>query len=123
LDVLHQTKTSLAKKPLKKGEENHIALQGCNNLHFSVNTGGAFYQVRIPDALLRAEFIHLQTAPARTLNFGIPADLANQLEALARFVNVELWQIQQIQTAINEADHEEDATNEDVTAFFAKYGC
>jgi predicted transcriptional regulator len=79
------------------------------------------------------------TAPARTLNVRIPADLANQLdalttttgrnksalavEALARFVEVEMWQIQQIQSALEEADRGEFATDEEVNAFFAKYDC
>ena len=79
------------------------------------------------------------TAPARTLNVRIPADLANQLdalttttgrnksalavEALARFVEVEMWQIQQIQSALEEADRGEFATNEEVNAFFEKYDC
>jgi RHH-type rel operon transcriptional repressor/antitoxin RelB len=79
------------------------------------------------------------TEPARTLNVRIPAALAGQLdalttttgrnksaltvEALARFVEIETWQIQQIQTAIEEADRGEFATDQEVNAFFAKYDC
>ncbi len=79
------------------------------------------------------------TVPARTLNVRIPADLANQLdalttttgrnksalaiEALARFVEVETWQIQQIKSAVEEADRGEFATDAEVNAFFAKYDC
>lgn len=79
------------------------------------------------------------TASARTLNVRIPADLAGQLEALTtttgrnksaltvealtRFIEVETWQIRQIQTAIEEADRGEFASDEEVTAFFAKYDC
>lgn len=79
------------------------------------------------------------TEPVRTLKVQIPADLAGQLEAitrttgrnrsaltfeaLARFIEVETWQIQQIQTAIEEADRGEFATDQEVNAFFAKYDC
>ncbi len=79
------------------------------------------------------------TAPTRTLNVRIPADLAGQLdaltmttgrnkstltvEALARFIDIETWQIEQIQTAIEQADHGEFATDNEVNTFFAKYDC
>ena len=78
-------------------------------------------------------------AATRTLNVRIPAELAEQLdalsnttgrnksalavEALSRFVEVEAWQIEQIRTAIAEADRGEFATAEEVNEFFAQYGC
>jgi RHH-type rel operon transcriptional repressor/antitoxin RelB len=76
---------------------------------------------------------------SRTLNVRIPADLAGQLEALtnttgrnksaltvealSRFVEVEAWQIAQIQAGIEEADRGEFATDEEVNNFFSKYDC
>lgn len=79
------------------------------------------------------------TTASRTLNVRIPVELAGQLEALtnttgrnksaltvealSRFVEVEEWQVTQINTAIEEADRGEFASTEEVNNLFAKYGC
>ena len=81
----------------------------------------------------------MKTLTDRPLNVRLPIDLAVQLEslmattgrnksaitvaALSRYVEVESWQIQDIQKSIIEADRGEFASAREVSAFFAKYDC
>ena len=81
----------------------------------------------------------MKTLTDRPLNVRLPIDLAVQLEslmattgrnksaitvaALSRYVEVESWQIQDIQKSIIEADSGEFASAREVSAFFAKYDC
>ncbi|MBV1777273.1 hypothetical protein KSF73_16250 [Burkholderiaceae bacterium DAT-1] len=71
------------------------------------------------------------------LNARIPAELASNLaklqqatgrskteltiEALSRYVEAESWQIQEIQSAIVEADRGEFAPDDEVKALFGRY--
>jgi RHH-type rel operon transcriptional repressor/antitoxin RelB len=74
----------------------------------------------------------------RPLNVRLPADLATQLDkltkatgrnksaltvaALREYVEAEAWQIQDTLEGLAEADRGEFASDEEVTAFFAKHG-
>lgn len=81
-----------------------------------------------------------KSAPAsKLLNVRIPADFSGRLEALSKatgrtksaimmealrsYVDAEMWQIQEIQDGIDEANRGEFASEEEVTTFFARYGC
>ena len=75
----------------------------------------------------------------KMLNVRLPSDLAGQLEALTKatgrtksaitvaalqaHIEVEAWQIEEIKAGIAEADRGEFASDDEVTAFFAKHGC
>ncbi len=77
------------------------------------------------------------SAQTRTINVRVPIGVFNQLDALATatartksFVTVEAlssyleaqaWQVREVIGAIEEADREEFATDEEVNAVFAKY--
>jgi RHH-type transcriptional regulator, rel operon repressor / antitoxin RelB len=79
----------------------------------------------------------MPTTTEKPLNVRLPIELALQLEALTKatgrtksFLTVEAltdylkaqsWQIQDIQTGIEEADRGEFASDADVKKFFAKY--
>jgi predicted transcriptional regulator len=81
----------------------------------------------------------MKTLIEKPLNVRLPADLATQLEqltkvtgrnksaltiaALSRYIEVESWQIQDIQNSLLEADCGEFASSQEVSAFFAKYDC
>jgi predicted transcriptional regulator len=74
----------------------------------------------------------------KILNVRLPADLHSQLEqlvqatgrtksfltveALKSYVSQEQWQIADIQAGMQEADRGEFATEDEVSAVFAKYG-
>ncbi len=80
----------------------------------------------------------MKTTAERPLNVRLPADLAMQLDklteatgrnksaitvaALREYVEAEAWQIQDIKNAVAEADRGEFASDDEVNAFFAKYG-
>lgn len=73
------------------------------------------------------------------LNLKLPAALAEQLEqltkatgqnrdsialaALHEYMDAQVWQIQDIQAALAEADRGEFASDDEVNGFFARYGC
>jgi RHH-type transcriptional regulator, rel operon repressor / antitoxin RelB len=75
----------------------------------------------------------------RPLNVRLSADLTAQMEALSdatgrtksfiaqealkQYLDVQAWQIADIQEALKEADRGEFATKKQVDAFFKKYGC
>jgi RHH-type transcriptional regulator, rel operon repressor / antitoxin RelB len=75
----------------------------------------------------------------KPLNVRLPIELAGQLEALTKatgktksfltvealreYLETQAWQVQDIKTAIAEANHGEFASEKEVTRFFAKYGC
>lgn len=75
----------------------------------------------------------------KILNVRLPAELAGQLEALTKatgrtksfltvealrgYIHAESWQIQDIKNGIAEADQNEFASEEEVSAFFAQYDC
>ena len=79
------------------------------------------------------------TITEKSLNVRLPVDLAVQLEALTKatgrtksfltvealreYLHVQAWQVQDIKEGLAEADRGEFATEEEVTNFFAKYGC
>lgn len=79
-----------------------------------------------------------KTDADRSMTVRLPADLADQLEklilvtgsnksaitvaALRDYVAAESWQIQDIEQGIAEADRGEFASDDEVKAFFAKYG-
>ena len=79
------------------------------------------------------------TITEKSLNVRLPVDLAVQLEALTKatgrtksfltvealreYLQVQAWQVQDIKDGLAEADRGEFATEEEVTNFFAKYGC
>lgn len=81
----------------------------------------------------------MRIATDKPLNVRLPADLAHQLEqltkatgrnksaitvaALREYVEAESWQIQDIKDGLAEADRGEFASDEEVSAFFAKHGC
>jgi predicted transcriptional regulator len=74
----------------------------------------------------------------KSMTVRLPADLAGQLEklvqatgrnksaitiaALRDYVEAEAWQIRDIEEGIAEADRGEFASDDEVNAFFAKYG-
>jgi RHH-type rel operon transcriptional repressor/antitoxin RelB len=74
----------------------------------------------------------------KPMTVRLPADLAGQLEklmqatgrnksaitvaALRDYVEAEAWQIQDIEQGVLEADRGEFASDNEVNAFFAKYG-
>lgn len=80
----------------------------------------------------------LPTAPSRTINVRVPAELYQQLEDLARatartksFVTLEAlsaylaeqhWQVQDIEAGLAEADRGEFASDAEVDAVFSKHG-
>ena len=75
----------------------------------------------------------------KSLNVRLPFELASQLEALTKatgrtksfltvealrdYLQVQAWQVEDIKAGLAEADKGEFATEEEVTNFFAKYGC
>lgn len=75
----------------------------------------------------------------KILNVRLPAELAGQLEALTKatgrtksfltvealrgYINAESWQIADIKSGLVEADQNEFASEEEVSAFFTKYDC
>jgi RHH-type rel operon transcriptional repressor/antitoxin RelB len=75
----------------------------------------------------------------KMLNVRLPAELAGQLDALTKatgrtksaltvealrgYLDAESWQIADIQAGVEEANRGEFATDDEVTAFFAKHGC
>ena len=75
----------------------------------------------------------------KPLNVRLPIELSTQLEALTKatgrtksfltvealreYLAVQAWQVQDIKDGLVEADRGEFATEEEVTNFFAKYGC
>lgn len=79
-----------------------------------------------------------RAALTRTINVRVPASVYDQLENLAKvtartksFVTVEAlsnylaaqsWQVKEIAAGIAEADREDFATDDQVSAVFAKYG-
>ena len=79
-----------------------------------------------------------ETSATRTINVRLPANVYEQLEALAQatsrtksFVTVQAlstyleeqsWQIQDIEVALQEADRGDFASEAEVQAVFAKYG-
>jgi RHH-type transcriptional regulator, rel operon repressor / antitoxin RelB len=79
------------------------------------------------------------TVTEKPLNVRLPVELAGQLEALTKatgktksfltvealreYLEVQAWQVQDIKTALEEANRGEFATEKEVTQFFAKYGC
>jgi len=79
------------------------------------------------------------TITEKSLNVRLPLELAVQLEeltkvtgrtksfltveALREYLQVQAWQVQDIKDGLAEADRGEFATEEEVTNFFAKYGC
>lgn len=74
----------------------------------------------------------------KPMTVRLPADLASQLEkltlatgrnksaitvaALRAYVEAEIWQIQDVEEGIAEADRGEFASADEVNSFFAKYG-
>jgi predicted transcriptional regulator len=70
--------------------------------------------VRLPEALYE-QIEELAKATARTKSF-----LA--IDALTHYVQIESWQIRDVQEGIKEADAGEFATDKQVKAVFAKYG-
>ena len=74
----------------------------------------------------------------KPLNVRLPLDLAAQLDALTKvtgktksfltiealreYLEVQAWQVQDIQDALKEADQGKFASEKEVTQFFAKYG-
>lgn len=75
----------------------------------------------------------------KMLNVRLPLDLASQLDALTKatgrtksaltvealrgYVEAEAWQVADIKAGIEEANRGEFASTEEVSSFFAKYGC
>ncbi|SJM90750.1 Prevent host death protein [Crenothrix polyspora] len=75
----------------------------------------------------------------KILNVRLPLELAGQLEALTKatgrtksfltvealrgYIEVEMWQIQDIKNGLVEADRCEFASAEEVSTFFAQYDC
>ncbi|SJM91708.1 CopG family ribbon-helix-helix protein [Crenothrix polyspora] len=73
----------------------------------------------------------------KSLNVRLPLELAGQLEALTKatgrtksfltvealrgYIEVEMWQIQDVKSGLAEADRGEFASVEEVDAFFAQY--
>ncbi len=73
------------------------------------------------------------------LNLKLPAVLAEQLEqltkatgqhrdaialaALHEYMDTQVWQVQDIQAALAEAERGEFASEDEVNGFFARYGC
>ena len=82
---------------------------------------------------------HTRTAPlTRTINVRVPVSVYDQLgelatatartksfvtvEALSKYLEVQSWQVQEVQAAIMDADKGDFATDEQVNAIFTKYG-
>lgn len=73
----------------------------------------------------------------KSLNVRLPLELAGQLDALTKatgrtksfltvealrgYIEVEMWQIQDVKSGLAEADRGEFASVEEVDAFFAQY--
>ena len=80
-----------------------------------------------------------ETVTEKPLNVRLPIALASELEALTKatgrtksflttealreYLQVQAWQVEDIKAGLAEADGGEFATEEEVTKFFAKYGC
>lgn len=75
----------------------------------------ASMSMRLPDELFN-QLDHLAEATGRTKTF-----LA--LQALRNFVAQEAWQVAEIKKAIAEADAGDFATDEEMKALKAKWGC
>jgi len=83
--------------------------------------------------------MHAANTLERSLTVRVPHELHNRLTALAKAtgrtksfyvldnlkerIEHDLWQIEQTKAAIEEADRGEFASDEEVNALFAKYGC
>ncbi len=78
-------------------------------------SSGKMLNVRLPEDLNQT-LESLVGATGRTKSF-----LAT--EALRRYLEVEAWQLKDIQEGIQEADSGEFAPTEEVDSFFAKHGC
>jgi RHH-type transcriptional regulator, rel operon repressor / antitoxin RelB len=78
-----------------------------------------------------------ETITDKPLNVRLPVDLADQLDALTKatgktksfltiealreYLEVQAWQVQDIQDALVEADHGKFASETEVAEFFGKY--
>jgi RHH-type transcriptional regulator, rel operon repressor / antitoxin RelB len=78
-----------------------------------------------------------ETITDKPLNVRLPLELADQLEALSKatgktksflaiealreYLDVQAWQVQDIQAALVEADQGKFASEKEVAQFFAKY--
>ena len=71
-------------------------------------------KVRVPISLFN-QLDELATATARTKSFVT-------VEALSSYLQTQAWQVKEVQDAIAEANSGDFATDEQVTAVFAKYG-
>ena len=70
--------------------------------------------VRVPISVFN-QLDELATATARTKSFVT-------VEALSSYLDAQAWQVKEVQDAIAEADSGDFATDEQVSAVFAKYG-
>jgi predicted transcriptional regulator len=59
----------------------------------------------------------------KPLNARLPAELAEKLEVFREYLEVQTWQLQDIQTALDEAHRRDFATEKEVIQFFSKYSC